>query len=182
MNPAPACHDDSADLPEAGERLPDEIDADTLRKYFRLTRPELEQVDQGCSVVNKVGFAVQLCTLRWQGYFLRDRRTLPSSVIETIASQLSVLSIPIEGYPQNEKTRFEHLERIRQHLGFLRCDAAQRDRLLNPLLAVAQVLARSEAWRQAACRWLKQEKIVRPGRTTVRDVISCAREAALQTA
>lgn len=36
------------------------------------------------------------------------------------------------------------------------------------------------ALRQAAHRWLKQEQIVRPGRTTLRDVIVSAREAALQ--
>src|SRR5262245_15288018 len=31
---------------EASERLPQDIDPDTLRKYFTLTRPDLEQVDQ----------------------------------------------------------------------------------------------------------------------------------------
>ena len=30
---------------EASERLPQDIDPDTLRKYFTLTRPDLEQVD-----------------------------------------------------------------------------------------------------------------------------------------
>jgi hypothetical protein len=34
--------------------------------------------------------------------------------------------------------------------------------------------------RQAAHRWLKQEKVVRPGRTTLRDLVVGAREAALQ--
>ena len=58
---------------EASERLPQDIDPDTLRKYFTLTRPDLEQVDQCRGVANKLGFAVQLCTLRWRGHFLRDR-------------------------------------------------------------------------------------------------------------
>lgn len=182
MNPAPAAIDDSASPPEAIERLPDEIDAETLRKYFTLTGPDLEEVEQCRGAVNKVGFAIQLCTLRWQGYFLPDARHLPSAVIETIASQTGVLPLPIEGYPQNEKTRFEHLERIRRHLGFVRCDAAQRDRLLNHLIGIAQAMPRSEGLRQTAYRWLKQEKIVRPGRTTVRDLITSAREAALQSA
>jgi Domain of unknown function (DUF4158) len=90
VNPTPDASDNSASFLEAAERLPDEIDADTLRKYFTLTRPDLEEVEQCRGAVNKVGFAIQLCTLRWQGYFLPDARNLPSVVIETIASQVGV--------------------------------------------------------------------------------------------
>jgi len=149
---------------------------------FTLTKTDLEQVDQCRGPANKLGFAIQLCTLRWHGYFLPDTRGVPSSVVEMIGSQLALLPIPPDSYPQNEKTRFEHLERIRQHLGFVRCDAPQRERLLNQLTTIAQGLTRATALRQAAHRWLKQEKIVRPGRTTLRDLIVSAREAALQNA
>ena len=97
------------------EPLPGEIDDDTLRKYFTLTKTDLEQVDQCRGPANKLGFAIQLCTLRWHGYFLPDTRGVPSSVVEMIGSQLALLPIPPDSYPQNEKTRFEHLERIRQH-------------------------------------------------------------------
>lgn len=182
MNPAEDSVDDSGPNGrlEETERLPDEIDDDALRKYFTLTKPDLEQVDQCRGATNRLGFAVQLCTLRWHGYFLPDTRDVPRSVVEMIGSQLGLLPISLESYPQNEKTRFEHLERIRQHLGFVRCDAPQRERLLNHLTAIAQGLTRATALRQAAHRWLKQEQIVRPGRTTLRDCIVSAREAALQ--
>ena len=179
MTPAPA---DAFDKElEAPERLPDAIDTDTLRKYFTLTQLDLDQVHQCRGAVNKLGFAVQLCTLRWHGSFLPDTRALPSAVIETIAVQLGVLPLPIDAYPQNAKTRWEHLERIRLHLGFVPCDAGQRDRLLHHLTILAQALPRSTALRHAAYRWLQQEKIVRLGRTTLRDLITAAREAALQT-
>ncbi len=102
MTPAPA---DAFDKElEAPERLPDAIDTDTLRKYFMLTQSDLDQVHQCRGAVNKLGFAVQLCTLRWHGYFLPDTRALPSAVIETIAVQLGVLPLPIDAYPQNAKT------------------------------------------------------------------------------
>jgi hypothetical protein len=165
---------------EEPDRLPGQIDDDTLRKYFTLTKADLEQVDQCRGPTNRLGFAVQLCTLRRHGYFLPDTRDIPSSVVEMIGSQLGLLPIAPDNYPQNEKTRFEHLERNRQHLGFVRCDAPQRERLLNHLIAIAQGLTRATALRQAAHPWLKQETIVRPGRTTLRDLIVSAREAALQ--
>jgi Domain of unknown function (DUF4158) len=165
---------------EASERLPEGIDLDTLRKYFTLTTEDLEEVEQCRGAINKLGFAVQLCALRWQGYFLRDTCGVPEMVLEIVASQLGLLAIPIDDYPQNEKTRWEHLERIRQHLGFRRCDDTQRQRLLDHLVEMAQGLPRSTALRQEAWRWLQTQKIVRPGRTTLRDIITAAREAALQ--
>lgn len=168
MNPPATSVEDSrpSDRLEEPERLPDEIDDDTLRKYFTLTKSDLEQVAQCRGPTNRLGFAVQLCTLRWQGYFLPDTRDVPGSIVEMIGSQLGLLPISLESYPQNEKTRFEHLERIRQHLKFVRCDAPQRDRLLHHLTEISQRLTRATALRQAAHEWLKQERIVRPGRTT----------------
>ena len=118
---------------ETSERLPQAIDPDTLRKYFTLTRPDLEQLDQCRGATNKLGFAVQLCTLRWRGHFLRDTREILEPVLEHLSLQLGVLPIPIDDYPQNEKTRFDHLERIRRHLQFSRCAASQRERLLQHL-------------------------------------------------
>src|SRR5207244_12399617 len=48
------------------------------------------------------------------------------------------------------------------------------------LVEMAQGLPRSTPLRQEAWRWLQTQKIVRPGRTTLRDIITAAREAALQ--
>jgi hypothetical protein len=42
----------------------------------------LEQVDQCRGSTNRLGFAIQLCTLRWHGYFLPDTREIPASVVE----------------------------------------------------------------------------------------------------
>jgi hypothetical protein len=137
--------------------LPQDIDPDTLRKYFTLTRPDLEQVDQRRGATYEPGFAVQLCTLRWRGHFLRDTRKVPEPVLENLSIQLGVLPIPIGDYPQNEKTRFDHLERIRQHLKFSRCDASQREQLLQHLTGTAQALPRSTALRQAAHSWLQEQ-------------------------
>jgi Domain of unknown function (DUF4158) len=45
-----------------------------------------------------LGFAVQLCTLRWHGYFLPDTRDVPPSVVEMIGSQLGLLPVSLDGY------------------------------------------------------------------------------------
>jgi len=57
VNP-PATPDDAPGLSsrlEEPERLPDEIDDETLRKYFTLTKLDLAQVDQCRGPTNKIG-------------------------------------------------------------------------------------------------------------------------------
>lgn len=104
------------------DRLPTDIDLKTLGKYFTLTESDLAQVHQCRGILNKLGFAVLLYTLRWRGSFLRSLQDLPQPVLETVATQVGVLPIPLDGYPQHENTRYEHCERIRQYLQFMRCD------------------------------------------------------------
>jgi hypothetical protein len=80
-------------------------------------------------------------------------------------------------YPQNEKIRWEHLERIGQHLLFQQCDDFQRQRFLKHLTETAQALPYSDALRQKAWRWLQEQRIVRPSRTTLRDLLTAVRGA-----
>jgi hypothetical protein len=117
---------EAPDVVDAAEPLPSEVDVVILRKYFSLTIADLEQVERCRGPANKIGFSVQLCTLRWRGHFLPDTRDVPAAVLEVLAPQLGLLPMLIAEYPQDEKTRFVHLERIRRHLGFVRCDQAQR--------------------------------------------------------
>src|SRR5262249_44642444 len=165
---------------EAPELLPPQVDAATLSKYFTLSEADRAEVKRCRGAVNKVGFAVQLCMLRWRGYFLKDAGAVPWPVLETLTQQLGLLPPPLANYPKDEKTRFEPLERIRRYLGFVRCDAPQRRRLRDYLIRVTQACPRATTLRQMAERWLYEHKIVRPGRTTVQEILSAAREIALQ--
>jgi len=123
---------------DAAERLPAEIEPAILRKYFSLTRADQDEVERCRGPANKLGFSVQLCTLRWRGHFLPDTRDVPPVVLEVLAPQLGLLPMLLADYPRDEKTRFSHLERIRRHLGFVRCDRVQRQHLLDHLTSVAR--------------------------------------------
>ena len=140
------------------ERLPAEIEPALLRTYFSLTRADLDEVERCRGSANKLGFSVQLCVLRWRGHFLPDTREVPAAVLAVLAAQLGLLPMVIADYPRDEKTRFTHLERIRRYLGFVRCDRAQRELLLDHLTAVARSAPRTEALRRAAHTWLLAQR------------------------
>jgi len=111
-------------------RLPTALDPMTLRRYFTLHAADREAAARCRGAVTTLGFAVQLCTLRWRGHFLRDMAGVPLAATEALAEQLGLLPLALaaslRGYPANEDTRLDHHERIRHHLGFVRCGPATR--------------------------------------------------------
>ena len=164
-------------------RLPATIDPATSRRYFTLHAADREEVGRCRGASTTLGFAIQLCTLRWRGHFLRDMAGVPLVAVESLAEQLGLLPLALEvslqGYPANEDTRFDHHERIRRHLGFVRCGATERRRLLDHMMATAQAVPRAATLYPLACRWLLEQRIVRPGPSTIREILARARERAL---
>lgn len=164
-------------------RLPTAIDPMTLRRYFTLHGADHEEVGRCRGAANTLGFAVQLCTLRWRGHFLRDMAGVPSAIVETLAEQAGFLSLALaaslQDYPASEDTRLDHHERIRLHLGFTRCGAAERGHLLDHMVATAQTVPRAATLYPLACRWLLEQRVVRPGPSTIRDLLARARDQAL---
>ena len=164
-------------------RLPAAIDPATQRRYFTLHAADREEVGRCRGAATTLGFAVQLCALRWRGHFLRDMAGVPAAAVEALAEQLGLLPLALEaslqGYPASEDTRLDHHERIRRHLGFTRCGPAERRRLLDHMVATARAVPRAATLYPLACRWLLEQRIVRPGPSTVRDILARAREEAL---
>ncbi|GAA5504399.1 tn3 family transposase Tn4430 [Deinococcus xinjiangensis] len=160
------------------DALPEVLPEPLLHKQFQLSDADLAEVELCRGSVNRLGFAVQLCTLRWYGFFLNDLTRVPNEVLLHLTVQLGFLPFDLHGYPADDKTRHAHLDRLRQYLGFRRCDAEQRQLLHTFLQQEAASLPRTELLRKAAFTWLHAHRVVRPGRTTLRDLIASARETA----
>jgi hypothetical protein len=64
--------------------------ADELSRYYHLNDDDLTQI-MGCrGEHNRLGFALQLATVRYLGTFLEDPVAVPSAVVETLARQLGL--------------------------------------------------------------------------------------------
>ena len=157
-------------------QLQDDFELEELNKYFLLSPTDLTEIQECRGAVNKIGFAVQLCSLRWFGFLLPDLSPTPQTIIDVLAKQLGVTEpVDLSKYPQSKNTLNAHPERIREYLGFQKCDELQRLRLLIHLTDQAVELPRSANLIDVASDWLYQNQIVRPATRTIEEIITEAK-------
>jgi hypothetical protein len=92
--------------------------ADELTRYYHLNDDDLTQIMSCRAEHNRLGFALQLTTVRYLGTFLDNPVAVPSSVLETLARQLGLAnSDDLQTY-RSSKQRWEHITKIREHYGY----------------------------------------------------------------
>ena len=66
----------------------------------------------------KLGFALQLVTVRYVGLFLEDPLDVPAMVVDFVAGQLGIADPScVKRYTEREKTRFDHAWEIQRACG-----------------------------------------------------------------
>jgi len=78
---------------------PEELGRDELIRYFTLgsdDRAWLESVARGTG--NRLGMAIQLCTLPWLGFVPDDVAAVPAAAANRVAVQLGIPIADLAGY------------------------------------------------------------------------------------
>jgi hypothetical protein len=88
-----------------------------LARYFHLDDADHAQIGEKRGAANRLGFALQLTTVRFLGTFLEDPTAVPTAVIATMTRQLGIApSTDLIGY-RDGKWRFAHAAQIRMDHG-----------------------------------------------------------------
>jgi TnpA family transposase len=108
------------------ERLdgfPAQVVPGDIETFFTLSRADRAQIPRTTSAANRLGFALQLGTLRFLGFCPDDLSTIPEVVAAYVARQLDVAPSELARYGRRGQTRTEHLRQIRRYLGFRKATA-----------------------------------------------------------
>ena len=89
-----------------------------LERFFFLDDADLRLVGRRRGDHNRLGFGVQLATVRFLGTFLADPVDVPGDVGDCIAAQLDVAASCLATYAEREKTRLEHQWEIAREFGY----------------------------------------------------------------
>lgn len=89
-----------------------------LERSFFLDDVDREWVASKRREHNKLGFAVQLVTVRYVGRFLDDPLEAPTKLVDYLAEQLAIDDPScVKSYDERSMTRLEHSWEIRQQDG-----------------------------------------------------------------
>ncbi len=150
-----------------------------LARYFHLDETDLSIISNRRGDHNRLGFALQLTSVRFLGTFISDFTRIPAKVQLFVAQQLSVNDITVlADYAQRDTTKREHTALIRKHYGYNEFNESFWIFRLSRLLYTRSWISneRPSLMFDFATAWLIRHKVLLPGASTLTRLISKIRE------
>ncbi len=150
-----------------------------LAHYFHLDDTAKQLVQKRRGDYNLLGFAIQLCTVRFLGTFLLNPIDVPQGVVNYLAAQLEIENVDcLPKYLVRSNTHWEHTLIIKQHYGYR--DFSEQPghwRLVRWLYQRAWIGGESPSMMfDLTTARLVEQKILLPGVTVLSRLISGVRE------
>ncbi len=114
----------------------------SILRHYTLADDDLEIIGTRRRPHNRLGFALQLCALRYPGRLLAPGEVIPEQITRFLAAQLGLRSDDLIDYAIREETRHEHLATLREIYGY-KMFTGQGSRDLKAWLTSEAEIARS---------------------------------------
>ena len=159
----------------AGERtsllaVPDK--EDELIRHYTLTEPDLSLIRQRRGEVNRLGFAVQLCYLRFPSIILGADQSPDPALLAFAADQLRVSPDGWNEYGRRDQTRREHLLELQTWLKLAPFAVSDYRHFVHQLAELAQQTDRGIVLAEALVELLRQQRIILPAVDVIERVCS----------
>ncbi len=158
----------------SGSPTVEEID-----RFFVLDDEDMKLIGKRRRDSSRLGFALQLTTVRFVGTFVDDPIDVPTVVIDDLAAQLGIADPScVKRYVERDNTKWEHRRQIIEVVGWR--DYADVSCELSRWLdrRAWNTGESSHALFHGAIRWLRQRKVLLPGITTLTEDVRRARRVA----
>jgi hypothetical protein len=160
--------------------FPEPLSTDDLARHAYLDATDRAVLTALRSDHTRLGYAVQLATVRCLGTFREHPTDVPVALVATLAHQLGItLTDHLDRY-QGSQMRWHHTQDICQRYGYVDYTHPQRGwRFLRWLFARAWLgTERPSILFERAISWLRTEKVLLPGITTLERDVARVRDRA----
>jgi hypothetical protein len=91
---------------------------DSILQFHTLSESDIAIIKQRRGAENRLGFAVQLCYLRYPGVILGTKEKASLEIVDFVAEQLQISPSKWELYGSRQNTIHEHLRELQILFGF----------------------------------------------------------------
>jgi hypothetical protein len=141
-------------------------EAEMLRHYI-LADDDVEHIQARRRPENRIGFALQLCVLRYPGRLLSQGEVIPDKLLRFIGAQLGITSEALLAYAARRQTRQQHLEALRAIYGYKMFTGRGARDLEVWLASVAEAAVSNEDLARRFVTECRRTKTVLPGVSVV---------------
>lgn len=134
-----------------------------IRRHYTLDDRDLSHIRQRRGTHNRLGFAVQLCCLRYPGQPLAADTTPPDRLLAYIAEQLRVPATAWEVYARRDETRREHALELQALFGYQPFTLGQYRHCRKMLTELALQTNKAPALAEQLLELLRKERVLVPG-------------------
>lgn len=138
------------------------ITDDELILYYTFSESDLSVIRQRRGNHNRLGFAVQLCYLRYPGLALPTDAEPPAPLLALVSRQIHIEPGIWPQYAQRPETRREHLAELQAWLNRTTFTIADYRRFLHQLAELAQQTDRGIVLAEALVDMMRQQRIILP--------------------
>jgi hypothetical protein len=138
------------------------VSQDDLIQHYSFTESDLSLIRQRRGDANRLGFAVQLCLLRYPGYALAVDMPVPAPIIQWISRQIQSDAAAWSQYGVRDQTRREHFQELRAYLSPSAFGQPDFRKLAHSLADLAMQTDKGLALAAQALETLRQRNIILP--------------------
>ena len=140
-------------------------------RYWLLSEEDRKHIEERRRERNRLGFAVQLCLLRYPGWPLGPGEPPPQNLLKFLAKQLEIDAVEVSDYAKRPQTRTDHVQELARLFRFRQ--------YVSPFPAMLREHLRGEALDnesaftlvQSALGWLRSHRVIVPALTTLETLV-----------
>ncbi len=147
---------------------------DDLIRHYTFSKNDLSIIRQHRGDSKRLGFAIQLCYMRYPGIFLGINEAPPSHLLRFVAEQLKISPDEWNEYGNREQTRREHLVELQSIFGFKPFTVSQRQAAVNSIFEIAKQTDKGIVLAATLIRNWRNKSILLPTTKVIKDLCAQA--------
>jgi len=144
-------------------------------RHWLLSEEDRNRIEEKRRRPNRLGFAVQLCLLRYPGWPLGPGENPPQNLLKFVVEQLDVEAAEVTEYSRRPQTRTDHAGELARIYRFRQYSSPYPALLREQIRAEAVGIESAYTLVEGAIEWLRSQRVIVPALTTLESMIRSVR-------